>query len=123
MKPLVWMIAVSFVSWAAIALLAARGVALDIFLGMLGPLVAVCGTWILAVVVHRRTPESVLPLMVMGFTAKLVFFGAYVAVMLRVVKLQPVPFAVSFTSYFIALYLIEALCLQRLFRGGMRASR
>jgi hypothetical protein len=50
-----------------------------------------------------------------------VFFGAYVAVMLRVVQLRPTPFAVSFSSYFIALPLIEALFLQRLFAGAPRA--
>ena len=43
------------------------------------------------------------------------FFGAYVAVMLEVIGLRPTVFVVSFTSYFIALYLIEALLLRRLF--------
>ena len=38
--------------------------------------------------------------------------------MLKVVGLRPVPFVVSFTSYFIALYLTEALLLRRLFAGG-----
>ena len=31
---------------------------------------------------------------------------------------MPVPFVVSFTSYFIALHLAEALCLRRLFAEG-----
>jgi len=41
--------------------------------------------------------------------------------MLRVVQLRPVPFAVSFSSYFIALHFVEAFYLQRLFAGGPRA--
>ena len=40
----------------------------------------------------------------------MVFFGAYVAVGdAAVVGVQPVPFVVSFTGYFIGLYLTEAL--------------
>ena len=49
---------------------------------------------------------------------KMLFFGTYVALMLRVVGLQPLPFVVSFTGYFIALYLTEALLMRRLFAGG-----
>jgi hypothetical protein len=37
--------------------------------------------------------------------------------MLRVVGLRPVPFAVSFTGYFIALHLTEALFMRRLFNS------
>ena len=53
--------------------------------------------------------------MIAAFAAKMVFFGAYVAVMLLALALRPVPFVASFTAYFIALHLIEALCLKRLF--------
>jgi len=56
--------------------------------------------------------------MIGGFVAKMLFFGAYVAVMLEVVGVRPVPFVVSFTAYFIALYLAEALLMRRLFAGG-----
>jgi hypothetical protein len=41
--------------------------------------------------------------------------------MLRVLDLRPLPFVVSFTTYFIALHLFEALCLQRLFAGSASA--
>ena len=53
--------------------------------------------------------------MVTAFACKLVFFGAYVTVALKVLSLRPVPFMLSFTGYFIALYLMEALYLRRLF--------
>jgi hypothetical protein len=48
----------------------------------------------------------------------MVFFGAYVAVMLAVLRLRPIPFVLSFTGYFIGLYLMEALYLRRLFTSG-----
>jgi hypothetical protein len=54
--------------------------------------------------------------MVEGLAVKAVFFGAYVAGMLRVIGLRPVPFVVSFTSYFIALHVTEAMFLRRLFK-------
>ena len=37
--------------------------------------------------------------MIAAFAFKMVFFGAYVAVMIRVVALRPVPFVASFTGY------------------------
>ena len=41
--------------------------------------------------------------------------------MLTVLSLRPLPFVISFTAYFIALHLFEALCLQRLFAGRVPA--
>jgi hypothetical protein len=53
--------------------------------------------------------------MIAAFFGKLVFFGAYVTVVLKVLAARPLPFVVSFTTYFIGLHLIEALWLQRFF--------
>jgi hypothetical protein len=58
--------------------------------------------------------------MAAGFALKMIFFGAYVAVMLRVMRVRPFPFVVSFTGYFIGLYLMEALFLRRLFSERSR---
>jgi len=38
--------------------------------------------------------------------------------MLKVAGLRPAPFVVSFAGFFIALYLVEALLMRRLFAGG-----
>lgn len=96
----------------------------EVLLGMLGPLAAAVGTWVL---VHRTytsdRPERLTPLMIVAFAAKVVFFGVYVTVMLTVLSLRPAPFVTTFTIYFIALYAIEARSMQRLFAGGMRASQ
>ena len=116
MKPALWMVGGSVMAWlAAMALLGTRE-GLEMFLGMLAPLAVVAGTWILTERTYRRSPERLTSLMVTAFAGKLVFFGAYVAVMLRVLLLRPVPFMVSFASYFIVLYVVEALSLRRLFR-------
>jgi hypothetical protein len=90
----------------------------DVVLGMLAPLVAAGTSWVLTERTYTRSPERLTGLMISGFAAKVVFFGGYVAVMLKVVGLHPVPFVASFTGYFIALYLVEALLMRRLFAGG-----
>lgn len=90
----------------------------EIVLGMLGPLLVTSVSWVVAERTWRRRPEGLTAVMTAAFAGKLVFFGAYVAFMLSVLSLRPVPFVASFTSYFIALHLVEALSLKRLFAGG-----
>jgi len=58
--------------------------------------------------------------MAMSFVLKMVFFAAYVALMLKVIRLRPVPFVGSFTGYFVGLYLMEALYMKRLFSERSR---
>jgi len=63
-----------------------------------------------------RNRQMLMSLMIAAFAFKLVFFGVYVVLMLRVVGLRPAPFVLSLTGYFSGLYLVEALYLRRLFR-------
>jgi len=120
MKPLGLMIVASLLSWVCAALVVDRRTSIEVLFGMLGPLAAVSGTWYLAEWVYRQRPEGLTALMMAAFFVKMVFFGTYVAVMLRVLQFRPVPFVGSFTGYFIALYLIEALHLKRLFSERSR---
>jgi hypothetical protein len=94
---------------------AGRRSAREVLLGMLAPLGAAGISWVLTERVYRQNPGRVTALLMSAFVGKMVFFGAYVAVMLRVVGLRLAPFVASFTAYFIALYLIEALLMRRLF--------
>ena len=90
----------------------------EVLLGMLAPLAAAGVSWVLTERTFKRNPEQLTALMIAAFGVKMLFFGVYVGVMVKVVGLRPVPFVVSFTSYFIALYSTEALLLRRLFAGG-----
>jgi hypothetical protein len=112
------MVAASVGSWLAATAVVGRQTGIEVLFGMLAPLAVVTGTWVLAERTYRRNPERLTALMITFFVGKMAFFGAYVAVMLAVLKLRAIPFVVSFTSYFIGLYLIEALCLRRLFASG-----
>jgi hypothetical protein len=122
MTTVLWMAGVSASgAVAAIGLFGTR-IGAEVVFGMLAPLVIAIGTWVLVDQTYRRTPGRVTGLMVAGFAGKMVFFGVYVAVMLKGLALQPVPFVVSFTSYFIVLHVMEAFALRRLFAGGPRTA-
>jgi hypothetical protein len=84
--------------------------------GVLGPLLVAAASWTLAERTWRRDPQRLTTVMIAAFAAKLVFFGVYVAVMLSVLSVRPMPFIASFTTAFIALHLAEAVALKRLFR-------
>jgi hypothetical protein len=100
-----------------------RGAGAEILFGMVGPAVVALATFMAAERTWRRQPERLTALMATAFAAKMVFFAAYVAVMLRGLDLQPIPFVVSFATCFIALHLIEGLGLRRLFAGAAEPSR
>ena len=114
MTPVAWMAGASVLSWLAITAVAGRRLNPEALLGMVGPLLGVCATWTAVYLAHRSAPERLTAVMIAGFGLKMVFFGGYVAGMLRWVELRPVPFVVSFTGYFIGLYAMEALFLRRL---------
>lgn len=117
MKPVWWMAGAGVMSWLAATWLVGMPAGVDVAFGMAGPLAAAIATWALVERTHRGNPERLTALMVTMFAGKIVFFGAYVTFMLKVLSLRPVPFVASFTSCFIALHLMEALYLRRLFAG------
>ena len=110
-----WMIGGSVVSWLIVSLVTGPVMGREVLAGMVGPLLVAVATWEMADRTFRHAPELLTARMITAFAAKMVFFGAYVAVMLLALPLRPIPFVVSFTAYFIALHLAEALCLRRLF--------
>jgi len=114
MNALGWMVGGSLASWLVVTTLAPRPVNPEVWWGMAGPLAASVITWLLVERAHARAPERVMNVLMPAFGVKMLFFGVYVAVMLRGVGLRPIPFVVSFTAYFIGLYAMQALFLQRL---------
>ena len=97
----------------------ARGAVL---VGMAGPLAVAVSTWMLVARQHQRAPDRVSALMIKLFAAKLVLFGAYIAVAVtRLATENVVPFVVSFTCHYILLHLMEAFYLRRLFAGDHHA--
>lgn len=115
MTPVAQMIGAGLVAWVAATAMFGAPSHVATLLGMAAPLAVAVTTWRLAERTYRRDPTALTGLMIAGFVGKMVFFGAYVAVVIVVWSQPAVPFAVSFTGSFIALHLIEALALRRLF--------
>jgi hypothetical protein len=111
---------VSAASWFVAALVFGRQTGIEILFGMLGPLVATTSTWVLAERIYRQRAEVLTTVMATAFVVKIAFFGAYIAAVILLLRFRPVPFVVSFTGYFIGLYLMEALYLRRLFSERSR---
>jgi hypothetical protein len=108
------MVCAALVSWVAVAIVVGDA-RMATFFGMIAPLAVAVASWLVAERAWRRDPQSVTPVLMTAFGGKMLFFGAYVTVMLKAVAVAPVPFIASFAGYFIALHLIEALSLKRLF--------
>jgi hypothetical protein len=89
MKPVAYMAAASIASWIVAAVIVERRTSIEILFGMLGPLAATCGTWLLISWVYTQRPAELNGLMVSAFFFKMVFFATYVAAMLRVMQSVP----------------------------------
>jgi hypothetical protein len=116
MNPVVAMAGASVVSVLVVGALVHPGTRPAVLLGMLGPLLATTSSWVLIERTYRESRQKLTNVMITAFAFKLVFFGFYVGLMIRVVALRPLPFIGSFTAYFVGLYFMEALYLRRLFR-------
>ena len=119
--PLLWMAGTCAGAWLLLVAFA-PGLNPEALLGMLGPLASALATWIVVARTAATAPEKVTGVMVTGLAVKMVFFGVYVAGMLKGAGLRPVPFVVSFAGFFIALHAMEAVFLRRVFAEMARSS-
>ena len=119
--PLLWMTGMCVGAWLVVALVAPEHNP-EALLGMVGPLVSAQVTWIVIARAAATAPEKTTGVMVTGLAVKMVFFGVYVAGMLKGAGLRPVPFVLSFAGSFIALHAMEAGFLRRLFAEMQRSS-
>ncbi len=114
MKLVYWMFTVSILSSLILALLLGTGTRIEIWVGMIGPLASTIISWIAIERQSIKHPEALTGLMIKSFAAKMIFFAAYITVLLKTGLVRPNPFVVSFISYFILLHGMEAIGLHRL---------
>jgi hypothetical protein len=122
LAPLVWMVAGSLASCAAVVAAAGSSVTPEIVFGMAGPLAGAAVTWVVLERTHAFAPERLTQVMIAAFGVKMLLFGAYVAMVLTVLALRPTPFMMSFVGYYITLHLVEAGFLKRLIAHGAQSS-
>jgi hypothetical protein len=122
MTMVLWMAAGCLVSALVVVAINASLIS-EVFLGMLGPLAALAGTWLVLDRASRLNPSKVTSVMLVGFVVKAIFFALYVVVAMRLPGLDRQPFVVSFVCYLVALYAIEAVALRRLFERAPLAGR
>ena len=85
------------------------------FLGMAAPLAAGLATILLVENTTRTAIRSLTGRMTIAFVAKMVFYGLYVSLAIGVLGIAVLPFTISFTLYFAALHVTEALYFRTLF--------
>ena len=100
-------------TWGAAAALAPEAAAAA-FLGMAAPLVVGLATIRLVERTVRADVTRLTARMAAAFAVKLVFYAVYVSVVVGLLRVDPVPFALSFTFYFVALQIAEALYFRTL---------
>ena len=101
------------IAWAAVTLMV-PGMAVEIGLGMVAPLIVAIVSMRQVERIHARAPRAVTSFLVKAFGVKMVLFGLYVALIIGLFAVDPIPFVASFTSSFICLHGIEALHLHSL---------
>jgi hypothetical protein len=111
--PIVWMVGASVLSSMAAVAIGGTEYAPEIVLGMLGPLVSAVATWQIIERAHAVAPERLTNAMITAFGIKMILFAAYVLVVLVALHRRPVPFAASFTIYYVALHVAETVLLKR----------
>ena len=116
-----WILVVVCVASSGLcAIILAPDAAAAAFLGMAAPLAVGVATILLVDHTARTDILKLTARMTRAFIAKMVFYPVYVLVVIIVLAIDPVPFAISFTLYFVALQITEALYFKTLFTQTAR---
>lgn len=119
MKLAWWMLAGSVLAALALTWIVGTRFRLEIWLGMLAPLVAALASWI-AMVRHRASStRGMTRLLLQAFAAKAIFFAVYIIALLKNHWVQPTQFVICFAGFYLALHFAEAMGLRRMQTGGM----
>jgi hypothetical protein len=85
----------------------------EIWFGMLGPALASVISWMAIERQRRLNPEKMLQCLIKSFAIKFLFFGLYIAVLIKTGTVRPGPFTGCFVFFYLALHAAEAFELRR----------
>jgi hypothetical protein len=122
MKLVAWMLGGALLSSFVITVLLGVQTKAEVWIGMTGPLVAAIVDWIILERTYKRHPSALTSVAVIAFAAKMVFFGLFVTLVLRLGSVNPGAFVISFAVYFLGLHVAEAVGLHRLQTSDSRMS-
>ena len=88
----------------------------EIFLGMIAPLIIGVISITYISIINKKTPGKVTNVLYKSFAIKMITYGAYFICIFTFYTFNPMPFILSFFSYFITLHMIEALFLRSIFK-------
>ena len=93
---------------------AGLGAAREIWFGMFGPTLASVVAGIALERQVRLNPQKMLKCLIQSFVVKFLFFGAYIAVVVKTNQVRPGYFVGCFAFFYLALHMAEALELRRM---------
>ena len=85
---------------------------LELFWGMLLPLITTACTLYIEKIIYDKSPEKLTPFLIKAFIGKMLVYGLYIIIIFSFYSFNPVPFIISFSACFITLHVIEALFLK-----------
>ena len=103
-------------SWGLVSFIFVPHAAAEVFLGMIIPLLLAIGTIVPVERIYAKNPVNLSSFMTKALLGKMLLYGMYVALVVGLLSFDAVPFAISFTFYFTALHLAEALYFRNMFR-------
>jgi hypothetical protein len=112
--PVAWMTAAGAAAWGIATVVAGSPVNPEVLLGLIGPLAGADIRWFLMARASASGGEQLMKTMVRLLGLKMVLFGMYAVVVLRVMDVRPVLFVGSFAGFFVMLHALEAMFLRRL---------
>ena len=121
MKFAVWMVGCTILAAAILTVMVGlvdAPVRKEIWFGMAGPTLAEGVSWIVMVRKRTRNPQALTRFLIQAFAVKVLFFAAYIVVMLKGDLVQLKPFIACFAGFYVALHLTVALGLQRMQFAG-----
>lgn len=117
--PVVWMTGAGMVAWLAATLTLGDAVHPEALVGLAGPLASADASWVVMARAQAAGPDRLMAVMMRAMAVKMVLFGAYVALVLTVLDVRPVPFVASFAACFVGLYAMEVYFLKRLLESDV----
>ena len=116
------LVAVCVTSCGLVTSLVAPEAAAAAFMGMMAPLIVGIATILMVERTTQNAPRALTSRMTIAFLVKMLFYAAYVSVVIASVTANPLPFILSFTVYFIALQITEALYFKTLLARASTAA-